>query len=599
MGDPFGGGDATSRSLVGRARELGQLEAHLEAASRGAGRLVVIEGPAGIGKSALLAALRPLAENLRVRRLRAQASELEREYPFGVVRQLLEPAAAREGPGVLAGAAALAATVLGSPPAEPAGDPGFAVLHGLFWLVANLAERGPLLLVADDVQWADAPSLRFLDHLAVRLDGLPVLVVLAARAGDATLTAGPVARLLDHDGVHTLSVGALEREAVGELVRREAGDAPDDLVAAVHEVTGGNAFLVSEVVGELRRSGRGAAADPAAIRALAPPAIVRSLRRRLQALPPGAVALARAAAVLGDRCDAGAAADLAELGVTDVPGAIEALVAADLFAPERPLRFVHAVVRSAVVESTPAADRAALHRRAAARAATAEGGGDLDAAAGHLLAIDPSGDPSAATVLREAAVLARRRGAPDAASTYLRRAVAEPPAPDELPRVLVELAGAAGFAGEPDALAFAERALELAPDPVMRVRAAREAALVQHRGRSPRGCGGRDGDGARRRRRPAAGAAAGGGGAPARGRRVRGRRAARARRPPARRARAGRPARRGRARAAARAGSVRARAGRRRGPPRAARCSTTPWPVAGCCARRHRTRRSRTSPATR
>ncbi|MCP5978921.1 hypothetical protein NL364_30975, partial [Klebsiella pneumoniae] len=79
--------------------------------------------------------------------------------------------------------AGLARAAFEAPAAAPAADLGFGVLHGLFWLVANLAERSPVVICVDDVQWADAPSLRFLDYLALRLEGLPVLGALAARAG--------------------------------------------------------------------------------------------------------------------------------------------------------------------------------------------------------------------------------------------------------------------------------------------------------------------------------------------------------------------------------------------------------------------------------
>ena len=479
--DGSGAGAPPVTRLAGRDRELRELDRHLTAARAGEGRLLLLEGPAGIGKSALLAELRPLAAAAGVRWLSARGSELERDYPFGIVRQLLEPALVGEGDEVPEGAAALAGGAFGAPDAAGAvTEPGFAVLHGLFWLVVNLAERRPLVLCVDDVQWADAPSLRFLDHLALRLDGLPVLGALAARAGDAALTVGPIARLLAHADVHPMRVDPLTPEAVGRMVGAllEA-DVPADLVAACHEVTGGNAFLVREVAGELRRSGRGAAADPAVIRSLAPPAIVRSLRLRLEALPADAVALARAVAVLGDGCALRAAAQLAWLEADAARAGAETLAEADLLAPQRPLRFAHAVVAAAAREGMGAEVRGELHRRAARMAAAGrDGPPDLDAAAGHLLAVDPDGDPEAARVLRAAAAQASRRGAADTASTYLRRALAEPPAAAELPGVLVDLAGAAGFAGEGDALVFAERALEVAPSADVRLAAAREAAMV-------------------------------------------------------------------------------------------------------------------------
>ena len=131
----------------------------------------MIGGPAGIGKSGLLADLRARAGD-RLLVLAARASELEREFGFGVVRQLFEAIAAdpERGPAALAGAAAPAASVFGALGDEE-GVASFAALHGLFWLASNLAAEQPLLLAVDDLHWCDRPSLRFLAYLARRLEG--------------------------------------------------------------------------------------------------------------------------------------------------------------------------------------------------------------------------------------------------------------------------------------------------------------------------------------------------------------------------------------------------------------------------------------------
>src|SRR5919198_1095444 len=138
--------------LVEREREVAALAALLDAAPAGEGRVAWIEGPAGIGKSALLAEARRHAAGLDTRVLAARGSELEREFPFGVVRQLFEALladpAARER--ALGGAAAPAAAVFGAPDAV-AGDVSFAALHGLFWLAPNLAAEGPLVLDIDEL----------------------------------------------------------------------------------------------------------------------------------------------------------------------------------------------------------------------------------------------------------------------------------------------------------------------------------------------------------------------------------------------------------------------------------------------------------------
>jgi ATP/maltotriose-dependent transcriptional regulator MalT len=136
--------------LVEREREVAALAALVDAVPSGEGRAVLIEGPAGIGKSALLAETRRRAADGGSLVLAARGSELEREFPFGVVRQLLEGMVA-EREHLLTGAAAAAASVFGSPDGE--GDVSFAALHGLFWVALNLAAERPLVLAVDDLHW--------------------------------------------------------------------------------------------------------------------------------------------------------------------------------------------------------------------------------------------------------------------------------------------------------------------------------------------------------------------------------------------------------------------------------------------------------------
>ena len=177
--------------LVERERELEALGRLLASARGGAGGTLVLEGPPGIGKSSLLAAARADAGDLRV--VSARGGELERELPFGIVRQLLEPALVGAAPGeratLLAGAAALAEPVLSAPDDGAAAEPPFSALHGLYWLTVNLAAVQPLLMLVDDVQWADGASLRWLVYLARRLEGVPVALVLATRPADGTTPA--------------------------------------------------------------------------------------------------------------------------------------------------------------------------------------------------------------------------------------------------------------------------------------------------------------------------------------------------------------------------------------------------------------------------
>src|SRR6478672_5452802 len=177
------GSVAVPLALLERDGELERIGRALERARGGHGSVLAVEGPAGIGKSQLLAATRAAARERGMRVLRARGAELEQEFAFGVARQLLEPALAErsgdERRAVLQGPAALAGGVLGLGDAEPATS--FAVLHGLYWLIADLAAEHPLCLVVDDAHWADAPSLRLLAFLLPRLEELRVALVIGAR----------------------------------------------------------------------------------------------------------------------------------------------------------------------------------------------------------------------------------------------------------------------------------------------------------------------------------------------------------------------------------------------------------------------------------
>src|SRR4051812_9500171 len=161
--------------LLERDQELRELDVLLdEALDGGRGRVLLIEGEPGIGKTQLLEALRSRARERGATVLSARASELDRDFPFGVVRQMFEPAVAGAAGApagdrerLLEGAAARARPLLEASPAARAGDPSagessFDLLHGLYWLTANLADDAPLLLAVDDAHWADAGSLGFL-----------------------------------------------------------------------------------------------------------------------------------------------------------------------------------------------------------------------------------------------------------------------------------------------------------------------------------------------------------------------------------------------------------------------------------------------------
>jgi DNA-binding CsgD family transcriptional regulator/Flp pilus assembly protein TadD len=436
--------------LVERELELETVARLLAGARASSGGAIVFEGPAGIGKSSLLAAARTTAAaDMCV--LSARGGELERELPFGIVRQLLEEVVttdAEERGTLLAGAAALAKPVLLAADPEAVAEPSFSALHGLYWLTINLTGSQPVLVAVDDAHWADLASLRWLIYLARRLAGVPLALVLATRTAEP----GPVQELHDEllviPEVSVLQPGGLSEQAIATLAAQSLVTEPDPaFVTACRRATGGNPFLLLELLGELQRRGIAPSRENARLAGqLSSHGVGRAVRARLRRLPPACTALARAVAVLGDTAEPPLAARLAGLDDDEASSAADALAAAAIFEPARPLSFVHALVRSSIYSELSSQECARSHLSAARLLAAA--GKAADRIAVHLLATRPSGEMETVDMLREAAKEARGRGAPEVAVTYLRRALAEPPSPDLEAALVYELGKAALSAGD-------------------------------------------------------------------------------------------------------------------------------------------------------
>jgi DNA-binding NarL/FixJ family response regulator len=213
---------------------------------------------------------------------------------------------------------------------------------------------------------------------------------------------------------------------VAEIVRSQlTGAAADEFCAASHEATGGNPFMLRELLVELNTEGSsGTLADADHVRGLAPATIQRSVLLRLARLPADAGRLARAVAVLGDDAAPRQAGALGDLDAHATAVAADALVTAGILEAGRPLRFVHPLVRNAVYAEMPGTERNAAHC-AAARLLESHGA-EPERIALHLLATDPGGRPNVVEILSVAAQRALDRGAPEAAIAFARRALAEP-----------------------------------------------------------------------------------------------------------------------------------------------------------------------------
>jgi DNA-binding CsgD family transcriptional regulator/tetratricopeptide (TPR) repeat protein len=436
--------------LLERDIELDLADGFIDGVRGGEGRIMVLEGPPGIGKTALLRAVGERAAGCGVDVLHARASQLDHGFSFGVARQLLErrvrAAAAGERKGLLDGAARDALPALGIADGDAVGGAGLRSLHGLYWLVANLAGRGPLVLCIDDAHWADRSSLRWLLYTAPRLAGLPLGVVMSTRASEPGAEQDLLDGLALDDSTGVFRLRPLSAAGVGVLVGSTlSATAAPEFGAACHHSTGGNPLLVRELLRELATDGVTPTAEHAKrLEGFGVEAVARNVRQRLHALGPQAMAVARAVAVLGDGATVAEVEALCEYDEASIRSAAVSLAATDLLLPDAPLAFVHPLVRAAVYEDLAGVERAALHRRVAA---SHDGTGDPEQVAVHLLHVDPRCDPHVVDVLRAAAAGATGRGAPDAAAMFLRRALVEPPpAGARRAAVLVELGQAEALA---------------------------------------------------------------------------------------------------------------------------------------------------------
>jgi DNA-binding CsgD family transcriptional regulator len=443
------------QELLERERELAAVEKLLESG----GSVLVVEGGAGIGKTALLEAASGRAAELGYETLLARGSHLEADFAFGVVRQLFErrltTAEAKEREALLAGpAGAVRPLLLGERIDTSAFDTSFAVLHGLYWLTVNLADRRPLLIAVDDAHWADGPSVRWLAHLAPRVEGVPLAVLVAHRGG--TLLALPAPDVVRPALLSEGAAGAMVRARLGE----EAGD---ELCAAAWEATGGNPLYLTELLRAVESAGRPPAeVDPTELLAGGREEIGRRVLARVRALDPAALGVAQALATLGDGCELRHAAGIADVEPAQSMRLAAGLVRAEVLAADDPPRFIHPVVRDAIEASLGSDERDAAHR-AAARLLHADAA-PVGQVAAHLVRVRPAGDGWAMARLREAARAAMQGGAPGAAADLLERALAEPPPRAQRVEVLRETALAQASAGREAACAALEEALGLATD---------------------------------------------------------------------------------------------------------------------------------------
>lgn len=402
--------------LIEREPELAALGDVLERGRAGAGSLAVIRGGLGVGRSALLHACGALAVDQGMRVLRATCAPTEQRFGYGVVRQLLDPVLSRERN--------LPEDVWADP--QPAPEPGpvarHATLQRLLALVGDEAAETPLVLLVDDLQWADPQSLRWVAFLANRLRAMPLVVVVSVLDGD-TGTEGLVVNDLVRCAAQAVCPRPLSVDGVRAFLEaRCAEPADEEFAAACHAHTAGNPmFLAALAAGLLADDIRPVAERCTRVRTLRVAGPSSRLARCLRSQPRRVEQFARAVAVLGDAATPAFVAELAGLDPADFDEAERALRRLGLLAADGALRFVDVVVPDALAGAQTANEHDDIHLRAAGL--LYRGGGELEHVARHVLASSAEPEPWATEVLRAAAGSASGRGERELAVRYLRHAL--------------------------------------------------------------------------------------------------------------------------------------------------------------------------------
>lgn len=428
--------------LVGRDREVAAAAALIDRVADGPvgpPHVLVVAGEPGIGKSSILAEAVAAADARRWLTLVGTAGQHEHDLPFGVLVDALDDHVASQS--------ALEVPVAATPvvpsrarASEPAEHSRLAVLRAVRTLLAELAGRRPLLLVLDDLQWADAGTL---DTVAYLLRHPPpgwFALAVAFRSGSAP----PV---LVEAVATAVAAGRAERLDLAPLTFTETAELLGSTAAAheLHEAAGGNPFYLLEMA----RAGGAPTGSSADGLTSAPPALREALAAEVRGLPAAARTVLEAAAVVGDPFDPDLVAAAAQIDLATTLTAVDDLLAADLIRPAdspRRFRFRHPIIRDAVYEQAPHGWRLGAHQRVAVSLADRDAPATLRAP--HVFASASPGDADAIATLAAAGEAATRL-TPAIAARWYRAALSLVVTDDPLTRLglLVPLAAAESACG--------------------------------------------------------------------------------------------------------------------------------------------------------
>ncbi len=477
------GHTAADAGILERDDDLSRCSAVLDAVRARAGATVVVEGPAGIGKSELVAQVCAEAAVRGVVPLAVRGNQRDQTMAFGAVRTLLTRwttgRSARERQALFAGAAEFARVPLGVPrPGRHGPDSMIGLTEALYWLVVNATslvgagrEEEGLLLAVDDAHWIDEESLAWLEFLADRLTGLPVVVLLAYRPHERH---APTLARIALRATEVVRPRPLGPQAVRTIISRglPSRHAPDDrFCAAFLERSGGNPFYLRWMLDVARERGlTPTASDAAAVGTLTPRNVVLYLNERLGGLGPDARRLAQAIAVLGPGDSLGNAARLAALTPDEAKLQYDRLCHAAILTPGPTVDFHHPIIRSAVYDDMDPSRRSDVHLEAARLLHDRHAASD--AVAAHLLDVHTAADPWVVDRMAEAASEAWASGLSNTAARYLERAVDEPPPPEQRCRVRLRYGQALALGQVAAALPELLTAYHQAPDDELRTEAA-------------------------------------------------------------------------------------------------------------------------------
>lgn len=450
-----GGGEASS--FVGREDALARLERAYADAATARGSVAIVSGPAGIGKSRLVEHFAELAGARGARVLWGRNRSEEGVPPFWlwvqVLRQLRDVEGARE--------------LLRANPGESDSDRArFLLFDAAARLLARAARGRPLVLVLEDLQWADAPSLRLLEHLAFEASGEPILLLGTVRE-EFRERGHPLDRALavlrQQERTSELALAGFSRREVGELLARALGRAaPSDLISELFARTEGVPLFLREAIRLLAERGVLERPEKLPREGIALPARALDLiRRALDALSEPARALVAGASVLGREFTLAAAAEVAELSREQALDLVDEAARAGVLEASphdaASWRFAHALHQEAAYATLAAGSRVRLHLRAAARLER-EHADDLDAVIAELAhhqhrALAVGDAARACEYALRAAEGAARLGAWEQAAQHYEQAVAalahvRPVEPERRLAVLLALGETCRLSGE-------------------------------------------------------------------------------------------------------------------------------------------------------